>query len=161
MSETNVRVTEAGLRRLEAELSSLCSYRRREIAEEIRQAKECGDLDLAEESDSSQGDQFYVEQRIAQIRPVLQLAVPVCEADIPTAYVGLGSLVTLEEVETEEPWEVRIVGAAEADPIRDWISDECPVGAALMGKRVEDTVEVLAPAGRIEYRIVSISRALA
>lgn len=160
MSETAVWVTEAGLRRLEAELDALRSYRRHEIAEEIRQAKECGDLDLAEESDSSLADQCYVDQRIAQLRQVLSLALPVCEADIPTTYVGLGSLVTLEDVETEEEWEVRVVSAAEADPTRDWISDECPVGAALMGKQVEDVVEVLAPAGRIDYRIVSIARSV-
>lgn len=158
MSDTALWVTEAGLRRLEEELDTLRAYRRHEIADEIRQAKACGDLDEEEDLEGTLADRHYIEDRITQLRQVLQLAVPVSGAQIPTDYVGLGSLVTLEDIDTAEVWEVCVVSAAEADPARDWISDECPVGAALIGRRVEETVEVLAPAGKLEYRIVSIAR---
>jgi len=154
-----IYLTESGYRQLEAELKRLQTVERARIADEFRAYKEHGEFSSEDtELESLKSELAYVEARILELRNVLQNAVIVREADIPTDRVGVGSVVTIEEVDTGTQKQFRIVGAMEADPEHQKLSYQAPVARALIGHRKGDVVEVTLPKGTVRYRIVNIEK---
>ena len=157
-SAKEILMTAEGLSKLEEELEQLRVIRRKEVAEKIKQALAFGDLSENSEYDEAKNEQAQVEARIAQIEGMLKLAKVVDESDISTDSVGIGTRVKLLDVEFEDEEEYSIVGSSEADPSQNRLSYESPVGKALMGKKVGDIVDVDAPAGKIQFKILEITR---
>jgi transcription elongation factor GreA len=154
-----IYLTEEGYRQLEAELKRLQTVERARIAEEFRAYKEHGEFSSEDtELESLKSELAYVEARILELRNVLQNAIIVRNEDIPTDRVGVGSLVTVEEVHTGTRKQFRIVGTMEADPEQHKLSYQAPVGRALLGHQVGEVVEVVLPKGTFHYRIVSIEK---
>ncbi len=154
-----VYLTESGYRQLEAELKRLQTVERARIADEFRAYKEHGEFSSEDtELESLKSELAYVEARIMELRNVLQNAIIVREADIPTDRVGVGSMVTIEEVESGTRKQFRIVGAMEADPENHKLSYQAPLARALIGHQVGDEVEVTMPKGTFRYRILSIEK---
>ncbi len=158
MEDRTLFVTEAGLRRLENELQELRAARRSEVAERVRELQANGRKIDEDEGEDNSTEASFLDERIALLQYVVGAAVPLSAEEIPTDYVGLGSQVTLRDLESDDTWELRVVSSAEADPLRDWISSECPVGAALLNKRVGETIEVEAPVGLLRYEVLSLAR---
>ncbi len=155
MSEKVNYLTAEGKRKLEEELEYLRKVRRPQVAELIRLAKEGGDISENAGYDEAKNEQGFVEGRIMTIEAILQDSALLTEPK-ETDRVQLGSRVTLTDSEGET-CVYQIVGSAEADPINGRISNESPVGKALMGHRVGETVVVCTPGGSIRLQIVSIS----
>ena len=147
-------VTVAGAEKLTRELEAL-EMKRAEISQAIRTAKGFGDLSENFEYHAAKKDGGMVEGRIQQLKIILPSLAVVRPEDVSTEQVGFGALVTVND-EDGEPWELQLVGPLEADPIEDRISYESPLGAALMGRKVGETVEADVPAGKITYQIVDI-----
>ncbi|MBU5313281.1 transcription elongation factor GreA [Tissierella carlieri] len=158
MPERDVFLTEDGLKRLEDELDDLKTVRRKEIAEKIKQALSFGDISENSEYDQAKNDQAQLEERIAKLEMMLRNAKIIDEDDITTDVVGIGSKVLVKDLEYDEEMEFIIVGSAEADPYNGKISNESPVGSALLGHMSGDIVEVVVPDGKIEYQILTITR---
>lgn len=155
-SEKEVVLTLEGLNKLEKELDHLKTVRRREVAERIKQALEFGDISENSEYEDAKNEQGFIEGRILSIEKMLRNAKVIDEHDVHTDMVSVGSKVVLTDLELEEELEYAIVGSAEADPTQHRISNESPVGKALIGQKVGTTVEVNVPAGIRRYRIESI-----
>lgn len=153
-----VILTSEGLEKLEKELEYLKTVKRQEVAAEIKVALGYGDLSENSEYDEAKNKQAQMEIRIVEIETMLKNAKVIDEADISTDTVSLGCTVTVYDVEFDEEIHYNIVGSTEADPSNGKISDESPVGAALLGKKVGDIVEVPAPAGSIELKVVEINK---
>lgn len=153
-----ILMTKEGLEKLENELEELKVVRRKEIAEKIKQALAFGDLSENSEYDEAKNEQAQVEARIAQIEGMLKVARVVDDANISTDAVSVGTKVKLLDVEFEEEEEYAIVGSSEADPSQNRLSYESPVGKALLGRKVGEVVEVEVPAGKIQFKILDISR---
>ncbi|MCS7065988.1 MAG: transcription elongation factor GreA [Fimbriimonadales bacterium] len=154
-----VYLTESGYRQLEAELKRLQTVERARIANEFRAYKEHGEFSSEDtELESLKSELAFVEARILELRNVLQNAIIVREADIPTDRVGVGSFVTVEEVDTHTRKQFRIVGAMEADPEHQKLSYQAPVARALIGHQEGDEVEVVLPKGTVRYRIMKIEK---
>ena len=153
-----ILMTAEGLSKLENELEQLKVVRRKEVAEKIKQALAFGDLSENSEYDEAKNEQAQVEARIAQIESMLKIAKVVDESAISTDAVGIGTRVKLLDVEFEDEEEYSIVGSSEADPSQNRLSYESPVGKALIGKKVGDVVDVDAPAGKIQFKILEINR---
>src|SRR5438128_858073 len=146
MSMDNLIVlTAEGYERIEKELERLRTVERREVADRIRDSKQFGEFAENAEYEDAKVEQAFVEGRIQDLKRILQVAQILQEADIPTKVVGLGSIVTVHEMGTKEDWEFRLVGSVESDPDNDRISDESPVGQALLGKKVGESVNVRIP----------------
>lgn len=158
MSERDVFLTEDGLKKLEEELDDLKTVRRKEIAEKIKQALSFGDISENSEYDQAKNDQAQLEERIAKLEMMLRNAKIIDEDDITTDVVGIGSKVLVKDLEYNEEMDFIIVGSAEADPYNGKISNESPVGSALLGHKSGDIVEVVVPDGKIEYQILTITR---
>lgn len=156
--QKEIALTPAGQAKLEDELRHLETVRRREVGERIKEAKEFGDISENSEYDDAKNEQAWVESRIIEINQILAHAT-IIDAPKSSNKVTLGSHVELEDAETGDVHKYQVVGSAEADPANDRISNESPVGAAIMGRKKGDSVEVTTPRGRvIEYRIIKISR---
>ena len=153
-----ILMTKEGLEKLEQELEELKVVRRKDVAEKIKQALAFGDLSENSEYDEAKNEQAQVEARIAQIEGMLKIARVVDNDSISTDAVSVGTKVKLLDVEFEEEEEYAIVGSSEADPSQNRLSYESPVGKALLGKKVGDLVEVDVPAGKIQFKILDISR---
>lgn len=153
-----VILTSEGLEKLEKELEYLKTVKRQEVAAEIKVALGYGDLSENSEYDEAKNKQAQMEIRIAEIEAMLKNAKVIDEADISTETVSVGCTVKVHDVEFDEKIEYSIVGSTEADPSNGKISDESPVGAALLGKAVGDVVDVPAPAGSIELKILEIHK---
>ena len=153
-----VILTSEGLEKLEKELEYLKTVKRQEVAAEIKVALGYGDLSENSEYDEAKNKQAQMEIRIVEIEAMLKNAKVIDEAEISTDTVSLGCTVTVYDVEFDEEIEYNIVGSTEADPSNGKISDESPVGTALLGKKVGDIVEVPAPAGSIEMKVVAINK---
>ena len=153
-----ILMTKEGLEKLENELEELKVVRRKEVAEKIKQALAFGDLSENSEYDEAKNEQAQVEARIAQIEGMLKVARVVDNDSISTDAVSVGTRVKLLDVEFEEEEEYAIVGSSEADPSQNRLSYESPVGKALLGKMVGDVVEVEVPAGKIQFKVLDISR---
>ena len=151
-------MTYEGVKKLEEELEYLKTVKRKEITEKIKVALGYGDLSENSEYDEAKNDQAFTEGRIIQLENMLKNAVVVDESEIPTDKVSVGSIVKVMDYEFDEEVEYAIVGSAEADPMNFKISNESPVGSALLGKKVGDVVEVTVPSGVSKFEILEIRR---
>ncbi|MDO5716941.1 MAG: transcription elongation factor GreA [Tissierellia bacterium] len=158
MAEKEVFLTKEGLLKLQEELETLKTVTRREVAERIKIALGYGDLSENAEYDQAKNEQAQVEERIAKLESILGDAKIVDDEDITTEKVNVGTVVTIIEEGTEDKETYTIVGSAESDPLAGKISNESPLGSALLGKRRKDKIEVHAPDGVIRYTIVSIRK---
>ena len=159
MSQTKKNImTYEGIKKLEEELEYLKTVRRKEITEKIKVALGYGDLSENSEYDEAKNDQAFNEGRIIQLENMLKNAVVVVESEIPTDKVSVGSIVKVMDYEFDEEVEYAIVGSAEADPMNFKISNESPVGSALLGKKVGDVVEVTVPSGVSKFEVLEIRR---
>lgn len=153
-----IALTPEGQARLEEELQHLETVRRREVGERIREAKEFGDISENSEYDDAKNEQAWVESRIAEISQILSNAT-IIESPKSHNRVTLGSRVHLRDIAADETFAYQLVGSAEADPTNNRISNESPVGQAVMGAKKGDIVRVTTPRGSvIEYEVVSITK---
>jgi len=155
--EKETILTQDGLRKLEEELEHLKGTRRKEIAERIKQAKEFGDLSENAEYEDAKNEQAFVEGRILQIDQMLRSARVIDNNTANVDMVAVGSTVRLKDVGAGDEITYTIVGSAEADPLQDRISNESPVGHALLGRRRGETVTIRVPAGTLKYTILEIA----
>ena len=151
-------MTYEGVKKLEEELEYLKTVKRKEITEKIKVALGYGDLSENSEYDEAKNDQAFTEGRIIQLENMLKNAVVVDESEIPKDKVSVGSIVKVMDYEFDEEVEYTIVGSAEADPMNFKISNESPVGSALLGKKVGDVVEVAVPSGGSKFEVLEIRR---
>lgn len=156
--EKKIRLTDDGLKKLQDELENLKTTGRKEIAEKIKIARGYGDLSENSEYDEAKNEQAKIEARIVEIEAMLKNVEIISDVKGSTKTIMLGSKVRILDVEFDEEATYRIVGSAEADPNEGLISDESPVGKALLGHKVGDTVFAEAPAGEIEFKILAISK---
>ncbi len=155
MSEQTTYLTREGLKKLQDELEYLKTTKRQEVADRLHAAMDEGDIDENAEYDEAKNEQAFVEGRILTLESMLKNYVLIEHTGKDTDEVALGSMVTVEE--GDNPQETyHIVGAAEADPTKGRISNESPLGRALIGRRLGDTVQVSAPAGLLTFRITKI-----
>lgn len=155
--ETTI-LTAAGAEELEKQLEYLKTVARKEIAEQIKTAREFGDLSENAEYDEAKNEQSRIEGEIMRIEARLRSAQVIDESEISTRNVTLGSRVAVLEEGQDEQFTYTIVGSTEANPVEGRISNESPVGAALLGHQKDDEVEVQTPGGTIVYKILEITR---
>lgn len=156
--QKEIALTLEGQARLEEELLHLETVRRREVGERIREAKEFGDISENSEYDDAKNEQAWVESRIAEISQILSNCT-IIESPKKRDRVSLGTRVHLRDIAADETYTYQLVGSAEADPTHNRISNESPVGQAVMGAKKGDTVRVTTPRGSvIEYEVVSITK---
>ncbi len=158
MSEKEVILTQQGLKKLEEELDHLKSVKRREVAERIKVAIGYGDISENSEYEDAKNEQAFIEGRIITLEKMLRNARIINDDEVDVNTVGIGSKVVLEDVEFKDTVEYTIVGTAESDPSQNKISNESPVGKAILGKKKGQTVDVNVPAGVIQYKIVDIKK---
>ncbi|MBQ9886679.1 MAG: transcription elongation factor GreA [Lachnospiraceae bacterium] len=158
MAEKKNILTYAGLKKLEDELQDLKVVKRKEIADKIKEAREQGDLSENAEYDAAKDEQRDIELRIEELEKLLKNAEVVVEDEIELDKINVGCVVDVYDVEFDEELEFKIVGSTEANSLQNKISNESPVGRALIGARVGDTVVVETQAGNIEYKILGINR---
>ena len=160
MAETKKNImTFAGLRALEDELFDLKVYKRKEVAQKIKDAREQGDLSENAEYDAAKDEQRDIEARIEELEKLLKNVEVVGQDEVDADTVGIGSRVKLYDVEMDEEVEYTIVGSTEADALNGKISNESPVGAALIGSKVGETIVVETISGDLEFKILEIARA--
>ena len=153
-------LTYAGLQKLEDELHDLKVNRRKEVAGKIKEAREQGDLSENAEYDAAKDEQRDIETRIEEIEKILKNAEVVVEDEVDVNKINVGSTVKVYDEEFEEELEFKIVGSSEANSLQGKISNESPVGKALIGRSIGDVVEVETQAGVISYKVLAIERSL-
>ncbi|SHJ47444.1 transcription elongation factor GreA [Propionispora hippei] len=158
MAEKQIILTLEGLKKTEQKLDYLKSVRRREVAERIKQAIEFGDISENSEYEDAKNEQAFIEGEILTLEKTLRNAQVIDEGEISTDIVAVGATVRLKDLEFSDELEYTIVGSAEADPTECKISNESPVGAAILGQKVGSIVEVNVPAGILKYEILDIKR---
>ena len=158
MDEKNI-LTYEGLKKLEDELENLKVVRRKEVSQKIKEAREQGDLSENAEYDAAKDEQRDIEARIEELEKILKNAEVVVEEEADLDKVSIGCSVKILDCEFDEELEYKIVGSTEANSLKGKISNESPVGKALLGKQVGDTVTVETPAGEFSYKVLSIHRA--
>lgn len=159
MAETKKNIlTYEGLKALEDELHELKVNRRREVAQKIKEAREQGDLSENAEYDAAKEEQRNIELRIEEIDKILKNAEVVDDNDGDSSVINVGCTVTIKDLEFNEEMEYKIVGSTEADSLKGKISNESPVGKALIGAQKGETVEVETPAGIIKYEILDFHK---
>lgn len=152
-------LTPEGYKRLKEELRRLTHEKRAEIAERIRASKDHGEFsEDNSELDEVKVEQAIVEGRISDLKAIFANAEILNEAEIPTDRVGLGSVVTVRDLDHGDTFAVRLVSAVESNPDEELISDESPMGQSLIGKKVGDKAVFVAPIGTIQYEVLSITR---
>ena len=151
-------MTEEGLRKLQEQLDFLVGVRRNEVAHKIEVARGFGDLSENAEYDEAKKEQGQLEDEIARLTKVISTAVVVSDSEISTDKVSVGTTVKVQDVDTGDTYEYAIVGAEEADPYEDKISNESPVGAALMGSTVGAVLDIEVPMGTLKYKVLEIKR---
>ncbi|WCK54654.1 transcription elongation factor GreA [Aneurinibacillus sp. Ricciae_BoGa-3] len=156
MTEKEVILTAAGLQKLEEELEQLKTVKRREVAQRIKEAISFGDLSENSEYEEAKNEQAFIEGRIITLEKMLRNARVISDDDVNTGIVSVGSTVRVKDLEYGDEMEYTIVGSAESDPMQNKISNESPVGIALLGKSKGSTVDVNVPAGVIRYEILDI-----
>ncbi|MGL6016441.1 MAG: transcription elongation factor GreA [Selenomonadaceae bacterium] len=156
MADKRVMLTEEGLKKLEEKLENLKSVRRIEVAERIKQAIDFGDISENSEYEDAKNEQAFIEGEIMTLEKMLRNSDLIREDDKSIDEVCLGNTVVIRDLEFNEDLEYTIVGSAEADPTDMKISNESPVGEAIMGQKVGSTVEVHVPAGVLKYEIIEI-----
>ncbi|MBT2761472.1 transcription elongation factor GreA [Paenibacillus sp. ISL-20] len=158
MSDKEVILTQDGLKKLEDELENLKSVKRREVAERIKVAIGYGDISENSEYEDAKNEQAFIEGRIITLEKLLRNARIINNDDINTDVVGVGNTVIVEDLEFGDTMQYTIVGTAESDPLNNKISNESPVGKAIIGKQKGSVVDVNVPAGVIQYKIVDIKK---
>ena len=153
-------LTYAGLKALENELEDLKVVKRKEVAQKIKEAREQGDLSENAEYDAAKDEQIDIEARIEEIEKILKNAEVVVEDEVDLDKINIGCTVVLYDEEFEEEVEYKIVGSTEANSLAGKISNESPLGAALLGKKVGDEVVVEAQAGSMSYKVLKIDRSV-
>ena len=156
MSEKEVILTKEGYEELEKQLEYLKTVKRYEISEQIKQARAFGDISENAEYDEAKNEQARIENEILVIENKLRHAKVVSQSDVKKNVVGVGKKVVVHDIEKNEDLELIIVGSTEADPKLGKVSNESPIGAALIGKKKGQEVEVEAPAGIIKFKILKI-----
>lgn len=157
MDNKQVKLTEDGLKQLEEELEYLKTKKRKEVSEKIKVALGFGDLSENSEYDEAKNEQAQVEARIVSVENMLKNAIVIDESERDTSKVELGATVTIHDIEFDEDITYKIVGSTEADPDEGRLSNESPLGKSLMGKAEGEMIDVDAPAGVIQYKILKIS----
>ena len=152
-------LTPQGLEELKARIEHLRGERRREVAERIKEAREFGDIAENSEYDDAKNEQAMLEHRIATLQERLNSARVIAASEITTDVVSVGTIVRLRDVDAKETIEYAIVGSAEANPAENKLSNESPVGKAILGKKKGETVDVSAPRGSLKYKIMDIKAA--
>lgn len=158
MEEKKNILTYEGLRKYEDELHELKVVKRQEVAQKIKEAREQGDLSENAEYDAAKDEQRDIEARIEQIEKILKNAEVVVEDEVDLDKISVGCKVKVLDVEFDEEEEFKIVGSSEANSLGGKISNESPVGKALIGAKAGDTVQVETQAGVIEYKVLEIQR---
>ena len=156
-AEHRILLTRAGYDRIYDELERLRSVQRREVAARIRDSKQFGEFAENAEYEDAKTEQAFVEGKILDLKRIIQLSEILEPGDIPSDYVGIGSHVTVKDMDEDEEWEIMIVGSVESDPDENRISNESPIGEALMDKRVGEIAKIRIPDGVIRYRVEKIS----
>ena len=151
-------LTESGLKKLEEELDYLISVRRNENSEQIAVARGFGDLSENAEYDEAKKEQAKVEEQITKLQQTIRTATVVADDEITTERVSIGTIVKVKDLDEGESYEYAIVGANEADPMENKISNESPVGAGLIGAKRNQTVTITIPAGTLRYKVTSIKK---
>ncbi len=151
-------LTYAGLTKLENEVQDLKIVKRKEVAQKIKEAREQGDLSENAEYDAAKDEQRDIEARIEEIEKILKNAEVVDEDEIDLKFISVGCKVRVYDNEYKEEIEFKIVGSTEANSLKHFISNESPVGKALLGKKKGQTVEVETQAGVMSYKILEIQR---
>ena len=154
-----VVLTKQGYENLKKEIDYLRGDKRREVAERIRVAREFGDIAENAEYDDAKNEQAMLEHRIAQLEERLMAARVIDKREISKDVVSLGSHVKIRDVEAKKTLEYHIVGSAEANPAQNKLSNESPVGKAIIGHKKGDVVEVSAPRGALKFKILEIKAA--
>jgi transcription elongation factor GreA len=154
-----VILTSEGYERLKREIEELSTVKRREVAERIRVAREFGDIAENAEYDDAKNEQMLLEHRIATLEERMRAARVITKKDIAKDVVSIGSKVKLRDVAARQTVEYHIVGSAEANPAQNKLSNESPVGKAIIGKKKGETVEVAAPRGSMKFKILEIKAA--
>ncbi|MEE1195666.1 MAG: transcription elongation factor GreA [Lachnospiraceae bacterium] len=158
MEEKKNLLTYAGLKKLEDELHDLKVVRRKEVSLKIKEAREQGDLSENAEYDAAKDEQRDIEARIEQIEKILKNAEVVVEDEVDSEKINVGCKVLVYDMEFDEEMELKIVGSTEASSLQGKISNESPVGKALIGAKVNDVVDVELPNGTIQYKVLKIER---
>ena len=149
MEEKKNLLTYAGLKKLEDELHDLKVVKRKEVAEKIKEAREQGDLSENAEYDAAKDEQRDIEARIEEIEKILKNAEVVVEDEVDLDRINVGCKVKVHDYEFDEDMELKIVGSTEANSLEGKISNESPVGAALLGNKKGDEIETTGPTGRV------------
>ena len=157
MAEKKNLMTQEGLKKLEDELQNLVVVRRKEVAQKIKEAREQGDLSENAEYDAAKDEQRDIEARIEEIQKILKNA-EVADDSSKKGVINLGSTVKVLDVEFNEEIEFKLVGSTEAKSLENLISNESPLGMALIGKKAGDVVKVESPDGDMEYKVLKVSR---
>ena len=160
MEQKKTILTYAGLKKLEDELHDLKVNKRREIAGKIKEAREQGDLSENAEYDAAKDEQRDIEARIEEIEKILKNAEVVVEDEVDSDKINIGCTVKVFDITFDEEMAFKLVGSTEANSLEGKISNESPVGQALMGKQIGDVVTVETQAGVMEYKVLDISRSL-
>ena len=152
-------LTPEGYEKLKQEIEYLSTEKRREVADRIRIAREFGDIAENAEYDDAKNEQAMIEHRIAQLEERLTAARVIEKGEIKKDVVSIGSHVKLRDIEAKKTFEYRIVGSAEANPAENKLSNESPVGKAIIGRKKGEVVEVVAPRGALKFKILEIKAA--
>ena len=160
MEEKKTILTYAGLRALEDELENLRVVKRKEVAGKIKEAREQGDLSENAEYDAAKDEQRDIEARIDELEKILKNVEVVVEEEVDLEKINVGCTILVHDDEYDEEIEFKIVGSTEANSLQGKISNESPVGQALIGKKVGDVVDVETPAGNIRYTVLKIERSI-
>ena len=157
MDKKNI-LTYEGLKKLEDELEELKVVKRKEVADKIREAREQGDLSENAEYDAAKDEQRDIEARIEELEKILKNAEVIVEDEVDLDKISIGCSIRILDIEFDEELEYKIVGSTEANSLKGKISNESPVGKALLGKKVGDVVKVETQVGELEYKVLSIHR---
>ena len=158
MAVKKVRMSAEGYKNLEKELEYLVTVRRAEVAQKLKEARSFGDLSENAEYDEAKNEQAILESKIQEMEATIANAVVVDESELSNDEVGVGSYVTLRDLDLEEDMTLQIVGSTEADPENNKISEDAPIGIAALKKKVGDIIEVEAPIGTIKMEILAIGK---
>jgi transcription elongation factor GreA len=156
LNDKEIVLTAEGLTKIETELDELKTVHRREVNDRIRQAKEYGDLSENAEYEDAKQEQAFIEGRILKLEAMVRNARLIDESEYASDEVHLGAVVKVKDLKNDGSYEFTIVGSAEADPTSNRISNESPLGSALMGHKKGVTVDVSTPRGVVKYKIEAI-----
>lgn len=152
------KISTLRLKELEQELFYLKTTREKEVAEQIKEARSFGDLSENSEYDEAKNEQAEIEGKIAQLEATLENAIVLDDSELSTDKIGVGNVVVVHNIEDGEETEYKIVSTAESDPIEGRISDDSPLGKALLGHRKGDSINVETPVGIVRYTVTGISK---